>query len=219
METIKIILLDDHQMFRDGVRSVISDEDYIEVSAAVGSAKELYEALENETADVLITDITMPDISGIEVTEYIRRKYPEIKVLILSMHSNEEFIIKALNAGASGYLPKETSIDELLEAVNALYKGKNYFNKDISDTIMYSVMNRRSEKPDERAKINELTKREKEILKLVVEGLTNKEIADSLNISIRTVDSHKNNMMNKLELKSTVELVKFAIKYKLAVLN
>jgi len=218
-ERIKIILLDDHQMFRDGVRSVISDEPDIEVVADIGCANELYDLLETVSVDLVITDITMPEISGIEVTEYLTKNYPGIKILILSMHSGEEFIIKALNAGASGYLPKETGIDELLEAIHQIFNGNHYFNKEISDTIVSSVLNKRETATRGISKADELTKREKEILKLVVEGLTNKEIADRLFISIRTVDSHKNNMMNKLELKSTVELVKFAIKYELASLK
>jgi len=214
-EKIKIILLDDHQMFRDGVKSVIADEPDINVIGAVGSGKELYELLENNSVDLVITDITMPEISGIEVAEYISKHYPHTKVLILSMHSGEEFILKALNAGASGYLPKETSIDELLSAIHVIHGGNHYFNKAISEKIVNSVVQNREKTSDYQSKIDELTKRELEILKLVVEGLSNKEIADRLFISIRTVDSHKNNMMNKLELKSTVELVKFAIKNKL----
>lgn len=218
MDKIKVVLLDDHQMFRDGLKAVISDEKKIELTGAVGSAKELYKLLETDNPDLLITDITMPDISGIEVTAYINENYPNTKVLILSMHSNEEFIIKALNAGAKGFLPKETGADELLEAINAIHNGNCYFNKNISDTILNSMVSR-TKQTKQQAQLAELTKREIEILKLVVEGLTNKEIAKQLFISIRTVDSHKNNLMTKLNLKSTVELVKFAIKNKLVTLK
>jgi DNA-binding NarL/FixJ family response regulator len=215
MNKIKVVLLDDHQMFRDGLKAVISDEKNIELIGAVGSAKELYQLLETKNPDLLITDITMPDISGIEVTAYINENYPNTKVLILSMHSSEEFIVKALNAGAKGYLPKETGTDELLEAINAIHKGNCHFNKNISDTILNSLVSRTKQQ----TQLADLTKREIEILKLVVEGLTNKEIAEQLFISIRTVDSHKNNLMTKLNLKSSVELVKFAIKNKLVTLK
>jgi DNA-binding NarL/FixJ family response regulator len=213
MDKINIILVDDHQMFRDGVKSVLSDEENIKIIGEVGSGKELYELLESITPDLIITDISMPDISGIEVAQYITENYPNIKILILSMHSNKEFITKALSVGANGYLPKDTSMSELLEAINTIYKGDNYFNKSISDTILNSLMN----KPKEENK--SLTKREKEIINLVVDGLSNKEIADKLCISIRTVDSHKNNIMQKLNLKSSVELVKYAIKNNLANLD
>lgn len=213
MDKINIVLVDDHQMFRDGVKSVLSDEENIKVIGEVGSGKDLYELLESITPDLIITDISMPDISGIEVAKHVTEKYPGIKILILSMHSNEEFITKALSVGASGYLPKDTSMTELLKAINTIYSGDNYFNKSISDTILNSLMN----KPKEENK--SLTKREKEIINLVVDGLSNKEIADKLCISIRTVDSHKNNIMQKLNLKSSVELVKYAIKNNLANLD
>ncbi|PLX11260.1 MAG: DNA-binding response regulator [Marinilabiliales bacterium] len=212
MEQIKIVLVDDHQMFRDGVKSVLSDEENIEVIGEVGNAKDLYELLKLQTPDLVITDISMPDISGIELSKYISENFPGIKILILSMHSNEEFITKALNAGANGYLPKDTSMNELLEAINTIYKGDNYFNKDISNTILKTFIGKSKESENEKS----LTKREKEIVKLVVDGLTNKEIAERLFISIRTVDSHKNNILQKLNLKSSVELVKYAIKNKLA---
>lgn len=211
MEKIKIVLVDDHRMFRDGVKSVLSDEENIEIIGEFGHAKDLYELLNLQQPDLIITDISMPDISGIEIAKYVSENYPKIKLLILSMHSNEEFITKSLSVGAHGYLPKDTSMNELLEAINTIYRGDNYFNRNISDTILKSIINKSKE---ENGKT--LTKREKEIISLVVDGFSNKEIADKLCISIRTVDSHKNNIMQKLSLKSSVELVKYAIKNNLA---
>jgi len=211
MEKIKIVLVDDHRMFRDGVKSVLSDEENIEIIGEFGHAKDLYDLLNSKQPDLIITDISMPDISGIEIAKYVSENYPKIKLLILSMHSNEEFITKSLNAGAHGYLPKDTSMNELLEAINTIHRGDNYFNKNISDTILKSIINKSKEETSKT-----LTKREKEIISLVVDGFSNKEIADKLCISIRTVDSHKNNIMQKLSLKSSVELVKYAIKNNLA---
>lgn len=218
MEKIKIILVDDHRMFRDGVKSVLSDEENIELVGEVGNAKDLYELLKTTNPDVIITDISMPDISGIELSKYVSENYPKINILILSMHSNEEFITKSLAAGANGYLPKDTSMDELLEAINVIYKGENYFNKNISDTLLKSLISK-SKPSKENTKNGTLTKREREIISHVVDGLSNKEIACKLFISIRTVDSHKNNIMQKLNLKSSVELVKYAIKNNLAKLD
>lgn len=214
MEKIKIVLVDDHQMFRDGVKAVLYDESDIDIVGEVGKGKDLYKLLETIKPDLIITDITMPDISGIEVTKHLSENFPDIKILILSMHSNEEFITKALRFGANGYLPKDTSMTELLEAIHTIHKGDNYYNKEISDTILKSLQ----KKPKE-DHFNSLTKREKEIVKLVVDGLSNKEIADKLFISIRTVDSHKTNILQKLNLKSSIELVKFAIKNNLADLD
>ncbi len=215
MEKIKIILVDDHQMFRDGVKSVLSDEENIDLVGEVGSAKDLYELLKTTNPDLIITDISMPDISGIELSKFVSENYPEINILILSMHTNEEFITKSLAAGANGYLPKDTSMNELLEAINAIYKGETYFNKNISDTLLKSIVSK-AKPSKENTQNGTLTKREREIISHVVDGLSNKEIACKLFISIRTVDSHKNNIMQKLNLKSSVELVKYAIKNKLA---
>ena len=214
MGKIKVILVDDHQMFRDGVKSVLSDEENIEIIGEVGHANDLYKLLESKIPDLIITDISMPDISGIDITKYVSENFPEINILILSMHSNEEFITKALNAGANGYLPKDTSMNELLQAINSIAKGENYFNKGISDTILKAMVNKAKV-----SKNDTLTSRELEIVHQVVEGLSNKEIADKLNISVRTVDSHKNNILHKLGLKSSVELVKYAIKNNLVKLD
>lgn len=212
MEKIRIVLVDDHQMFRDGVKAVLSDEANIEVVGEVGNGNDLYKLLDSVSIDLIITDISMPEISGIEITKHVSEKFPNIKILILSMHTNEEFITKALSSGANGYLPKDTSMSELLDAINTIYKGDNYYNKTISDTILKSVIDKsKKDSSDNKS----LTNREKEIVALVVDGLTNKEIADKLCISIRTVDSHKNNVMQKLHLKSSVELVKYAIKNKI----
>ncbi len=207
MEKVKIILVDDHQMFRDGVKAVLTDEENIKVIGEVGHGQDLFNLLDSLTPDLIITDISMPDISGIEVTKFVRKTFPEINILILSMHSNEEFITKAIKAGANGYLPKDTSMNELLEAINTIYKGDNYFNKSISDTILKGMVNKSKSDTNE-----SLTARELQIVGLVVDGLSNKEIAHSLCISVRTVDSHKNNILHKLKLKSSIELVKYAIK-------
>lgn len=218
MKKVKVILVDDHQMFRDGVKSILHDEETIEVIGEVGSGEKLYEMLKTVKPDLVITDISMPDISGIDITRHLAGNYPDIKVLILSMHKNVEFITNSLAAGANGYLPKDTSMKELLEAIEVISRGGNYFNRDISDTLLSSII-KKSKSQSTEAKAVSITAREREIINLVVEGLTNKEIAERLFISIRTVDSHKNNLMQKLNLKSTVELVKYAIRNNLAELN
>lgn len=214
MDKINIVLLDDHQMFRDGVKAVLGDENNIELIGETGSGKELFDLLTKVKPNLVITDISLPDISGIEVASRLTKLYPTVKILMLSMHTNEEFIVKAIKAGAHGYLPKDTSMDELLEAIHTIHQGEHYFNKDISNIILKGLANQ--SKNAEAPSTDALTRREKEIVKLVVEGLSNKEIAEKLFISIRTVDSHKTNILQKLNLKSTVELVKFAIRNKIA---
>lgn len=216
MAKIKIIIVDDHQMFRDGIKLALNEEEEFDIIGEAGNGHELFELMKKQEPDLVITDISLPDISGIDISERLNKEYPAIKVLVLSMHSNEEFIYKALIAGADGYLPKETSISELTKAIIKINSGKDYFNKDISDKLIHAFKKKNHTKNETE---NTLTKREKEIIRLIVEGLSNKEIADQLFISIRTVDTHKNNIMHKLHLKSSVELVKYAIKNNLAELN
>jgi DNA-binding NarL/FixJ family response regulator len=214
MEAIKIILVDDHTLFRDGIKSILDEEENIDVIDEAPDANSLFKKLENHQPDILITDISLPDMSGIEIARRITELYPDIKMLMLSMHNNEEFIINSLKAGAHGYLSKDIKSTELLEAIHAVMNGKIYFNKEISQTIINNYRAENNSDPLLNAG-NNLTEREIEVIKLLGEGLINKEIADRLSISIRTVDAHKNHIMQKLGLKSTVELVKYAIKNKL----
>jgi len=213
MEKIKIILTDDHQLFRDGIKSLLENTEHIEIIGEASNGKELLELLKHTVPDIIILDITLPDISGIEITRQVVSDYPGLNVLILSMHNENEFVVNALKAGARGYLPKDISKHELLEAISSIYKGNEYFSKTISDAFLKKFVQRtrmglQGENPI-------LTPRETEIVKLVAEGLKNQQIADKLFISVRTVDAHKNNIMKKLNLKSNIDIVKFAIKYEL----
>jgi len=212
VDKIKILLADDHLLFRDGIKSLLNDVDNIEIIEEVANGKELLEKLKTSSPDIVIADISMPSMSGIEATRIITEEYPDIKVLILSMHNDEEFILNSIKSGAKGYLPKDTGRDELLKAIYSISNEEEYYNKDISDTILKGIIKKTKSESKLLNKIPNLTNREIEIIKLVAEGFINKEIADKLYISIRTVDSHKNNIMQKLKLKSTVDLVKYAIK-------
>ncbi len=210
MEPIKIILADDHQLFRDGIKSLLSNIEDIAIIGEASEGKALLKMLTGKNPDIIILDITMPDISGVELTKIISDEYPLINVLILSMHNEEEFVINTLKAGAKGYLPKDISKSELLQAIYAINKGDEYFSKNISDTFLKKFIQRTKVGLEGNNPI--LTPREIEIVKLVSEGLRNQEIANDLFISVRTVDAHKNNIMKKLKLKSTVDIVKFAIR-------
>jgi DNA-binding NarL/FixJ family response regulator len=216
MEKIKIILVDDHQLVRDGIKALLGGIPEISIIGEAADGNELLAKLETLKPDLLIMDISLPGISGIELTRKVCSSHPEIKTLILSMYNNEEFIFNALKAGAKGYLPKNTTRDELLEAIHSVCEGEEFFGKPISETILKSYVKRATdeEKPSERSG-EMLTSRELEILKLYAEGFINKEISDKLDISIRTVETHKNHIMRKLGLKSTVEMVKYAIRIKI----
>ncbi|MEZ5081941.1 MAG: response regulator transcription factor [Bacteroidales bacterium] len=211
MTKIKVILVDDHAIVRDGIKSLISVEE-IEVINEASSAAEFFCLLKTEQPDIAILDISLPDISGIEITKKLSAEFPAIKVIILSMHLNEDFIFNAVKAGAMAYLPKNTNRKELITAILKVAEGEDYFTEPVSNIILKSYIKKAKSNHENELRENALSKRELEILKLFAEGKSNKEIADLLFISCRTVESHKNHIMQKLELKSTVELIKFAIK-------
>ncbi len=216
MANIKIMLVDDHQIVRDGIKALLESLDNVQVIGEASSVKDLLDNLQTTKPDIIVTDISMPDISGIELTRIINEnpEYSGIKVLILSMFTNEDFIFNAIKAGAKGYLPKNTTRRELFDAVNTIYNGEEYFSESISNIILKSYI-KKAQNNDQTEKKETLSIRETEILKHFVQGMSNQEIADKLFISIRTVESHKNHIMQKLELKSTVDLIKFAIKNKI----
>ncbi|MFZ4741885.1 MAG: response regulator [Bacteroidales bacterium] len=214
MNKIKIVLVDDHRLFLDGIKSLLSEVDFIDIIGEASSGNEALDMLTNIKPDIIMMDISMKGLSGIDVSKEITMLYPDIKIMILSMHTNEEFVINAIKAGAKGYLSKDTSKEELLDAIQIIQEGGECYSKLISENFLKSYVKKyKAEQSLIENKI--LTQREIEILKLAVHGLSNKEIADKLFISTKTVDSHKNNIMQKLKLKNTAEMVLYAVKNKL----
>jgi DNA-binding NarL/FixJ family response regulator len=213
MGKTRIVLVDDHPIVRDGIKALlVGHEDYF-LAGEAADGKELLDKLPDLSPDLVILDISLPRMSGIEITKILSEQHPEIKVLILSMHTGEDFIFNAIKAGAKGYLPKNTTRKELIDAINSLVAGDIYFNDAISNTILKSYIRKaQNNEANGEDTANVLSPRESEILKMVAEGLTNQEISDKLFISIRTVESHKNHIMQKLKLRTTVDLVKFAIR-------
>jgi len=213
MSQIKIILVEDHQIVRDGIKSLLANSIDIEIVNEAENAYELFEILKTDLPDIILLDISLPTMSGIEIAKILTRDFPSIKILMLSMYTSEDFVFNALKAGIKGYLPKNITRDELILAINEVYKGNEYFSKSISDTILKSYINNaKLNAKSSSEKLDNLTLREKEILRYVAEGYYNNDIVERLNISIRTVETHKTNIMKKLELHNVVELVKFAIK-------
>ena len=207
-------MVDDHRIFRDGLKSLLSEVDFIDVIGEASGGKELLDILKTLKPDLVIVDISMKDMSGIEVSKQIVADYPEIKIMILSMHTNEEFVINAIKAGVNGYLSKDASKEELLEAIKIIHEGGECYSKMVSDNFLKSYV--KKYKAEHCLLENKtLTQREIEILKLAAAGSTNKEIADKLFISIKTVDCHKNNIVQKLKLKNTAEMVLYAVKNKI----
>lgn len=215
-EKVKIIMVDDHQIVRDGIKALISDESWIDIIGEASNHRELFSLLETQKPDLIMLDISMPEMSGIEIARKLTEERPEIKLLMLSMYMSEEFITNAIEAGAKGYLTKTTTQEEILNALKTIVEGGEFYSDSVSNILLKSFIKKTQNKTSEsKEEAISLTKRENEILKLFAEGLSNKEIADKLFISIRTVESHKNNIMQKLELKSTVELIKYAIRNKI----
>lgn len=215
MPSIRIILTEDHQILRDGIKALIASEN-IEITGEASTGAELWKLLEINQPDIILMDISLPDTSGIELTRLISEKYPQVKVLILSMFTDESFINQAIKAGAKGYLHKNTTREEMLLAIDTVYSGSDFYSDNISKIILKSYIEKAKRNEEEVLNPHEvLSKREIEILVMFAEGFINKEIADRLYISIRTVESHKNHIMQKLNLKTQVELVKYAIRHNL----
>lgn len=211
---IKVLLVDDHKIVRDGIRALLSGQEDIRIYDEAGSGSEMFRLLNSGLPDIILMDISLPDFSGIELCEKVREQFPAVKVLFLSMYTSEEYIFNAIKAGAQGYLPKNISQDELLHAIRTVAAGDEYFSESVSNVILKSYIKKAQDKePGNLAQSSVLSKRELEILRLFAEGNTNPQIAEQLFISTRTVESHKNHIMQKLGLKTAVDLIKFAIKH------
>lgn len=206
---IRILLADDHAILRDGIRALLSDETDLQV---VGEAENGRQALEQARAlrpDIVIMDIGMPLLSGLEATTQIRRDVPEARVLILTMHQNEEYLARVLAAGASGYVLKDVAGRELVSAIRQVAGGEAFFSPSMTKTLtslyLHSLEAERTHDP-----YSDLTIREREVLQLVAEGFTNHQIAEMLKLSIKTVKTHRLHLMQKLDLHDRTELVKYA---------
>jgi len=206
-EQIRILIVDDHTIVRDGIKSMLEDQTDILICGEAGNGDELMAYLSVNSAQVILMDISMPGRSGIELTAEIRLLYPDIRVLMLSMYMDQEVIIRAVRNGAMGYLEKNTTKKELIAAIRALAQGEEYFSDEVSRIIVRHTL--RKTREDESKGLQDISKRELEILKLLAEGLTNQQIGEKLFISTRTVESHKTHVMQKLGLKTNIDLFRF----------
>jgi DNA-binding NarL/FixJ family response regulator len=207
--SIRIILADDHTVLRHGLSRSFQNEKDMEIIAQAKDGRSTVELVKELKPDVVIMDISMPDLNGIEATRQITRDFPRVKIIALSMHSSKNFIIEMFKAGASGYLLKDCEFDELANAVRIVSADKTYISPSISDVVVENYMRNYPEKKDSAFSI--LTKREREILQLLTEGKTTKQIAKSLHISTKTVEVHRLNVMSKLKIDNIAQLTKYAI--------
>ena len=210
MARYNIVLADDHVLFCEGIKRIINDNPDLEVVGEARDGIQLLELLKSATPDLIILDISMPNIRGIEATREIKVKYPNLKVLILTMHKDKNYLYHSLSAGADGYLLKEDADTDLFYAINAIREGRSYITPLLAGELTGDILQiSQGKNPFHN---NKLTTREREVLQLIAEGKSNREIAELLFISVRTVENHRANIMRKLNLKRTADLVKYAIK-------
>ena len=206
---ITIYIVDDHKVFRDGVASLIRYEEDMEVVGSAGTVQKFMSEIESINPTMILMDISIGQDDGTIATKWIKEKNPEAKVLILSMHHEDKYIQKVLEAGANGYLLKDAGTNEMMQAIRAIASGSSFYSQKISDGMVQQLL--KGNAPQKELRGKKLTPRELEILKLIAEEKSNQEIADSLFISIRTVDTHRRNLLEKLQVKNTVGLVRYAI--------
>lgn len=208
---INVIVVDDHEFIIDGIKALLSSDTRIQVVGEATNGKMALKLIREKNPDLLISDISMPEMSGLELIEKAKKVNPNLEILILSTHLNEENILASYKAGAKGYLPKNSSRTELILAIKKIANGEVYSSASVLNVLGSSALN----KGRDNLKVFALTKREKEILKELVEGFSNKEIAANLFISVRTVDTHRSNIMKKLNVNSGMQLVKVCLEQNL----
>jgi len=208
--TIRVLLADDHQIIREGLRSLLTDQKDIEVVAEADNGRSALTFVEKIRPDIVLMDIAMPDINGIEATRQIKAATPDIRILALSMHSDQRFVGDMLRAGASGYLLKDCAGAELVQAIRTVYEGKVYLSPAIAGIVTEGFINPAGAMGVDARQV--LTVRELEVVQLLAEGLSTKEVAFKLNVSIKTVETHRKNIFDKLNLSSIAELTKYAIR-------
>jgi DNA-binding NarL/FixJ family response regulator len=210
LKTVRVLLADDHALVRAGIRALLNTIAGVDVIAEAGDGLEAHRLMAELQPDIVLLDITMPGLSGLELLEQSTRQYPLIRVIILTVHNAGEYAMRALRAGAAGYLPKSAAADELQVAIETVARGEIYISGEVSRTTLLEFS--KAPPAEDAHPITSLTPRQREILKLVAEGLSTKAIGQSLNISVKTVESHRAQLMDRLDIHDVASLVRYAIK-------
>ncbi|MFC5077983.1 Oxygen regulatory protein NreC [Vibrio thalassae] len=204
-EKIRVVIVDDHQVVLEGFMARLEREPEIDVVATASNGVEAIEVVKSTLPDVVLMDVSMPIMNGIESTQVLKEELPNIRVLMLTMHDNREYIMKVMQAGAVGYMLKEISAEKMVQAIKTVYQGSTYFCESVTQTLFSQEIT------PVVAKSNPLSRREESVLRLVAQGCSSKKIAQMLDISYRTVETHRQNIKHKLDLHSTAELAKYAL--------
>jgi len=207
--TTNVLLADDHQLMRQGLRSMLDEQEGLHVIGEADDGRTAVRLVKELRPDLVIMDVTMPDLNGIDATRQIRAENPRVKVIALSMHAERQFVMEMLGAGASGYLPKDCPVDELLTAITAVMRGDTFLSPKVTGLLVKEVV---GGVPEAGAFCGTLSPREREVLQLVAEGKSSKEIALMLHLSSKTVEGHRRQIMDKLKLYSVAELTRYAIR-------
>ena len=207
----RVLLVEDHIVVRQGIKALLSEEADLEIVGEADNGREALTLVEKLHPDVVLMDISMPGLNGIEATHQICQRHDDVKVVILSMYASEEYVFQVLRAGAAGYVLKQSDSSEVLTAIRAALAGGSFLSPPISRTVIDDYIHR-AEARGQGDDLDPLTSREREVLQLLAEGHSNKEIAEQLSISVKTVESHRSNMMSKLDVSNKTELVRYAIR-------
>lgn len=209
-KVIKVGLVDDQQLFRAGINSLLKEYDNLQVVMEASNGKELFEQLRRQKPHVLLLDIEMPQMNGIDATVQLKEKFPEIKVIILTMHNEEEFIFDLMTKGAHGFLPKDKSVEEVVDAIYAVMEKGRYYNEEVMDILLKG-----SKGLVKGLQMSSLTEREIEIIRMICMQKTNKEIGEKMGVSIRTIENHRTNILLKTNTKNVAGIVMYALKHKI----
>lgn len=205
-----VFIVEDHQLFREGLKAMLRRRDDIEIAGEAGDGLSAVRQIRKTKPDLVLLDLSMPKMGGISVMKEIKRELPDTRILALTIHESDQFVLEAFEAGTDGYCIKDASRQELMMAIDAVLKGKTYISPDISSQVMEGYLTGRKELK-KTSSWDSVTQREREVLKLLAEGYTNKEIADFLHISAKTVEKHRSNLMGKLDLHNVAKLTSYAI--------
>ena len=207
---VRILLADDHQIMREGLKALLGERSSVEVIAEAGNGIEALAIARRERPDVIVMDIAMPDINGIEVTRQLKSELADIKIIALSMHSDRRFVSEILKAGASAYVLKQAAFEDLEKAIKAVMRNRTFLSTDIFESVVSDYVSQLS--TSEYNAYRQLSDRERQVLQLLAEGNSTKEIAFKLHVSVKTIESHRQNIMNKLGIRTLAGLTKFAVR-------